>query len=145
MTAASGADVVAAARVQLGVPWVHQARLPGVAVDCIGLVICIARSLGLLPADWDIGGYSRAPDGLMLETADLHMHRLGAPELGAVVIVACERDPQHMGIVADYRHGGWSIIHASNAAQPARVVETRLMFTRAMSLCAYYRLPGVEV
>lgn len=128
----------------LGTPWQHQARLPGVAVDCIGLVICVARSLGMRSAEWDIGCYTREPDGLMLETADLHMQRLSGPELGAVVIVACEQEPQHMGIVGDYRHGGWSIIHATNAARPARVVETRLMFTRAMALRAYYRLPGVN-
>lgn len=137
-------DVVFAARAQLGVPWMHQARLPGVALDCVGLVIIVARGLGLVDQDLDIVGYSRTPDGRMLDLADMHMQRLAAPEIGAVVIVACEIEPQHMGIVGDYRHGGWSIIHATNAAYPARVIETRLMFTRAMSLRAYYRLPGVE-
>ena len=34
----TSADVVTAARGQIGVPWMHQARLPGVALDCAGLV-----------------------------------------------------------------------------------------------------------
>jgi cell wall-associated NlpC family hydrolase len=140
----TGADVVAAARAELGTPWMHQARLPGEALDCVGLVIVTARRLGLLPADWDVNGYGRHPDGTLLLQCDQHMQRIGAMELGAVVVVAITGEPQHMGIVGNYRHGGWSLIHAASNARPGRVIETRLMFHRAQQLQALYRLPGVS-
>ena len=69
------------------------------------------------------------------------MQRIDAFEEGAVLSLAIERDPQHMGIVALYRHGGWSIVHAASAA--GRVVETRLMFARNMTLRGIFRMPGV--
>ena len=143
MTTATAAEVVAMARGMLETPWMHQARLPGIAVDCAGLVICTARALLLVPADWDIGAYSRSPDGTLADICATHMTTIGEIELGAVLVVAVEREPQHLGIVADYRHGGWSLIHASSDAHPPRVVETRLMFARNMVLRGIYRMPGV--
>lgn len=139
----TGADIVAWARTQANVPWMHQARLPGQALDCVGLVICSARAHGLVAPDFDITGYSRAPDGRLLALCREHMVEIAEPEDGAVVVVATQREPQHMGILTPYRHGGWAIIHASNAARPARVIETRLMFSDTMQLQAYFRLPGV--
>lgn len=140
----SGADVVAAARAELGTPWMHQARLSGVAVDCAGLVIVTAKRLGLVPLAWDIADYGRLPDGTLLQRCDEHMQRISAMELGAVLVVAITGQPQHMGIVGDYRHGGWSMIHAASNARPGRVIETRLMFHRSQKLQAIYRLPGVS-
>lgn len=140
----TGAEVVAAARAELGTLWIHQARLPGVALDCAGLVIITARRLGLLPADWDIADYGRLPDGTLLHRCGQHMQRIHALELGAVLVVSITGEPQHMGIVGDYRHGGWSLIHAASNARPGRVIETRLMFHRAQQLQAVYRLPGVS-
>jgi cell wall-associated NlpC family hydrolase len=136
-------DVVRWARAQQGTPWRHQGRLPGVALDCAGLVICAARALGLVEADFDINGYSRNPDGTLLAGCDAHMQRIDEPELGAVVIVATQVEPQHVGLLGDYRHGGWSIVHAANAGDKPGVVETRLMFSRTLRLVAYYRLPGL--
>ena len=138
----TAADIVAVARAQIGTRWVHQGRLPGVALDCVGLVVHVGRATGLVAPDFDVNGYSRAPDGDMLNQAGLHLVRIDGPELGAVIVLATEVEPQHVGIVADYRHGGWSIVHASNAGV-ARVVETRLMFTRAMALRGYFRFPGI--
>ena len=137
----TGAEVVQAARGHMDTPWVHQGRTPGVALDCAGLVICVARQLGLVPADMDVNGYTRAPDGSMLAWCEAHMTRIPDLELGAVIVVVCDQQPQHMGIVADYRHGGWALAHATNAA--GRVVETRLMFARNLRLVAIYRMPGV--
>ena len=140
----TGDDVTAWARTQIDVPWMHQARLPGVALDCAGLVICCARSLGLVPNDWDINHYPRSPDGSMLSICDEHMTRIDRPENGCVIVIATIRDPQHLGILTPYRHGGWAIIHASNAGKPSRVIETRLLPSRTMRPIAYYRLPGIE-
>jgi cell wall-associated NlpC family hydrolase len=138
----TGADVVAAARLELGTKWVHQARAPGIALDCAGLVICTARRLGLVAAEFDVGGYSLVPDGSMLAWCERYMQTIEQLELGAVVALQVDKDPQHLGIVGDYRHGGYSIIHAASAA--GRVIETRLMFARNLILRGVYRLPGIE-
>lgn len=138
----TGADVVAEARRHIGTEWRHQGRLPGVALDCAGLVIVVARQLGVVPADFDVPGYSRNPDGSMLHWCDVHMTRIAALELGAVLVLQTDREPQHLGFVGDYRHGGHSIIHASSLT--GDVTETRLMFARNLVLRGVYRLPGVE-
>ncbi len=137
------ADVVAAARQHIGTPWQHQGRLPGVALDCAGLLIVVARELGLVPPDFDVNGYSRSPDGSMLDWCEANMRRIGEPELGAVLVLATSDEPQHLGIVGDYLHGGWSLIHANNSGDRPRVIETRLMFARNMQFRGAYRLPGV--
>lgn len=138
----TAADVVAAARAQMGVKWQHQARLPGEALDCAGLVICVARGLGLVPSDLDVNGYSRVPDGSMLRWCLQYMQPLAAPRAGAVLVGAWERHPQHMGIVADYRHGGHSLVHACSTA--GKVIETRLAREAAMRAVAVFWLPGVS-
>lgn len=136
------ADVVAEARTWIGVPWVHQHRSRQ-GVDCAGLIICVARDLGLLPADFDLNGYSRRPDGTLLAVCDEHMDRIdrSAMQPGDVLVVATEHDPQHMGILGDYRHGGLSLIHAASKA--GRVIETRLMFAANQKFRCGYALRGV--
>jgi cell wall-associated NlpC family hydrolase len=141
------ADVVAAARSHLETRWMHQQRLPGVALDCAGLVIVVARQLGMVPDDFDIGGYGREPDGRMLALCEKYMQPLAHLEAGAVIVLQTDKDPQHLGILAPHplqaeRPGLWNIIHASQHA--GRVVETRLMFSRNFRLRGIFRLPGVE-
>lgn len=138
------AAVVQAARAWLGTPYHHQARLKSTGCDCIGLVIGVSRELGLVPACFDICGYSRMPDGknLMAQAAE-HMTHINWEDArpGDVVVVSFDAEPQHFGILGDYRHGGLSIIHA--ASNTGRVIETRLMFSAAMQFVAAFELPGV--
>jgi len=65
MTAA--ADIIAAARACLETPFVHQGRLPGQALDCAGLIIQVAKTLGLEHVDHS--GYARLPGNGLLESA----------------------------------------------------------------------------
>ena len=134
-------QVVAAARTHLGARWMHQARLPREAMDCDGLVILVARELGIVAPDFDVNAYSRVPDGTMQAVCDQHMQRIAEPELGAVLLLQPYDQPQHMGIVGDYRHGGHSLIHADSLR--GRVVESRWLAFRNMKLVGAYRLPGV--
>jgi cell wall-associated NlpC family hydrolase len=142
------ADVVRCAREYIGTPWVHQHRSRGVAIDCAGLVICVARDLGLVDADFDITGYGRTPDGTLLGACDGALQRIEREVLqpGDVLALSFTGDPQHLAIVGDYAHGGLSIIHARNTGQPAssRVVENRLMWARNLRFVAAYALPGVQ-
>ena len=128
------------ARQYLGTPYAHQARLKGVAVDCVGLLICVAREAGKVPADFDITGYLRTPDGfsLMRHLADwfdpIAREQMGP---GDFVCVAYDKFPHHVGVIGDYVHGGLSIIHADS--KRGHVTETRLMFTDAMRFVAAFR------
>ena len=53
-------QIVAAARLWLGVPWRHQGRTRQ-GVDCAGLVVLVGRALGL--SDYDTSAYGRRPAG----------------------------------------------------------------------------------
>jgi cell wall-associated NlpC family hydrolase len=137
-------DVVACARSWLGTPFHHQARLRSVGVDCAGLVIGVARELGFVPEDFDVGGYGRLPDGKsLMECCCCHMEPVGADVMlpGDVLVVTYDQAPQHLGVLGDYRHGGLSLIHAASRA--GRVIETRLMFSRSMRFVGAFRFPGV--
>lgn len=58
-------DVVTRARALLGTPWHHQGRLPGVGLDCIGIVVCIAHARGYF--EFDDTNYGRNPTDDRLE------------------------------------------------------------------------------
>ena len=142
----SGGDVVACARTWLGTPFQHQQRSKGLAVDCAGLVIGVARELGLVEPEFDVTHYPRQPDGVsLLRWCEEYMLRIEQPAMqpGDVVVVAFDTRPQHLGIVGNYRHGGLSMIHAYEHAMVHKVVEHRLMFSTSMQFCAAYRLHGV--
>lgn len=145
-THANRAQVVAKAREWLGTPYHHQARLRAVGVDCIGLLIGVCRELGLVEPSFDVQGYSREANGIRLMTeAQQRMVEVerSAMQAGDVIVTAFHGVPHHFGILADYRHGGFSIIHAHSGAEPARVIETRLLLSDSMQFVAAFTLPGV--
>lgn len=141
------AAVVAEAREWLGTPYHHQARLKGVGVDCAGLVIGVARALGIVGADMDVTGYSRRPDGTsMLAHCDAWMQHVpfDALQPGDVIVLRIEDDPQHMAIAGDYVHGGLSMIHSLDRSNGrGSVIEHRLDDSFRSRLVAAYALPGV--
>ena len=137
--------VVAAARDWIGTPFHHQARLKAVGVDCIGLVIGVGRELDMVPRDFDVTGYSRYPDGrslMAMAREKMTWVTLDQMQIGDVVVVGFDKLPQHFGIIGDYRHGGFSIIHAASAY--GKVIEQRLMFSKAMFFVAAFQLPGID-
>jgi cell wall-associated NlpC family hydrolase len=141
------ADIVRVARSYVGTQFHHAARLPGVGMDCAGVVICAGRALGIWPQDFDVPPYTEQPDGTLLDLCDQHLVRISRAVMmpGDVIVLRIAEEPQHLGIVGDYRHGGLSIIHASNAKSvvPPRVIETRLMFARNQRFVAAYAFPGI--
>lgn len=113
------ADIVAAARAYLGVRWHHQGRNRA-GIDCIGLVIAVARDLGI--STYDITDYGRIPDGRRLRNemaSQLVPARAMPPEPGDVLLMRFERNPIHAGIVTER-----GMIHAY--ANMRRVVEHRI-------------------
>lgn len=139
------AEVVAEARTWIGTNYAHQQRTKGVAVDCAGLVIGVARNLGLVAPDFDIGGYPRQPDGTMLIRCEELMTRvpMNRMDVGDVAVMTFEVEPCHFAILGDYHAGGLTAIHALlRRGGSGKVVEHRLD-ARLARVVAVYRLPGV--
>jgi len=116
--------LVTAARALLGVRWRHEGRsLNG--LDCVGLLICAGRAVGLLPTGFDVRGYPRRPrDHTLIKRLAEFCDRVpvAAMAMGdAVAFVGSERLPCHVGLVS--RRGGArpGLIHASE--EIGRVVE----------------------
>lgn len=119
--------IVAAARACLGTPWVHQGRRPGVGLDCVGLLVAIARALGV--AHVDLRAYPRDPTGVLVPTLRRSLVELPlamVPQLGDVVVFRIRREPQHVAVIVDRagcRHGSRNMVHALRDTPVSRVVE----------------------
>lgn len=138
-------EIVAVARETLGTPYGYQQRVNGLAMDCAGVPIFVANRLGITVE-------TRANYGLVPQPAaareildnTLVRVRIADMQPGDVAWIRFEREPQHIGIVGDYVHGGLSLIHAYNGAGPKRVTEHRLDPTWMARIVAVWRFPGVE-
>lgn len=109
------ADVISEARSWIGTPYAHQHRVKDHGVDCVGLLIGVCRNLGLVAPDFDVNAYPPKPDGntLLARCNDLmDPVREDLIRPGHVLLIAFKRDPHHLGILGDYLHGGFSLIHA---------------------------------
>jgi NlpC/P60 family putative phage cell wall peptidase len=101
VSALRGAAVVEQARAYLGTPFEHQGRLKGVGIDCAGLVIGVARDLGIEYRDVD--GYARIPSGgELVRELERQMDRvpLAGVGIGDVLVLRIQHDPQHLAIVS---------------------------------------------
>lgn len=137
-------DIVAEARKWLGTNFHHQGRIKKCSTnkggcDCIGLVIGIIRDLELpstfkrkngetIPLyDFDYTNYSAQPSGAkMLELIGQHFTPIDISDAvpGDLMVFRFGSNPQHVGVVGDYVHGGLSIIHTYASAN--KVVEHHL-------------------
>ena len=109
---ATAAAMIAAARECLDTPFHHLGRQPGVAMDCVGLVLVALAAAGLHPVGPRT--YSRHPDGrtlfrLMRGALGAEVEPGGAVEdtPGAVLGFAMRGQPCHVGVRTD-----WGLIHA---------------------------------
>lgn len=129
--------IVACARSWAGTRFHHQGRLKktathGGGVDCLGLLVGVARELALkdrqgrLLFQHDEPDYSHYPDteklrrklaALLTEIPQAEM------QLGDILLLDTAGSPQHLAIVTDYADG-IGIIHAY--AQARKVVEHAL-------------------
>lgn len=142
------AAIVAEARDWIGTRWQHQASLKGVACDCIGLVAGVARALGIgAAAEFDstpnLKTYGRQPDpDVLLAGCDRLLDRidLADTDLGDVLVMKFETEPQHFGIVS--RVDPPYMIHA--LAQARKVVEHRIDGIWLSRILRTYRFRGVD-
>lgn len=128
-------QVVDAARAWLGTPFHHQGRAIEVGVDCAGVVVGVARALGIEVED--VAGYGREPHRRLLEQQlERQLLRVPAPKMGDVLLMRFAADPQHVAICA-----GETIIHAYSSV--GRCVEHRYADVWRRRTVAVYRFPGV--
>ena len=131
-------QIVQEARKWVGTPFVHLGRRRGLGIDCAGLVLCIARDLGL--ADWleAYSTYSRQPVGdEVLRACRERLQEKQRIEPGDVIVFRNPRSACHAAIASDK-----GIIHAH--AGIGRVVETALDAKWRKRIAGIFSLPGVE-
>lgn len=112
----SAQEVIQHARSMLGVRWRHLGRKTW-AVDCAGLVILSLEAAGW-PRVESPDSYGREPwDDTLRKTLVKNLgSRVSGEYLpGDIALVRWgDSEPSHVGIIADYKWGGLSIIHAQN-------------------------------
>jgi cell wall-associated NlpC family hydrolase len=99
-------DIVTEARSWLGVSFRHQGRDSN-GIDCVGLPIVIARTLGLLPKDFDTSVYGRLPTGEIIQRLQAVCHQSPVIKVGSIIVIAWSKIAAHTAI-----YTGESMIHA---------------------------------
>jgi cell wall-associated NlpC family hydrolase len=128
---------VAAAKSYIGTPFHHQGRLPGVGLDCAGVVVCAAAACGMDIRD--VRGYGRVPAGGMLEQAVLdHCDLVPLNEIrsGDIMLFCFLREPQHLAV---FDNG--MLIHAYSSV--GKVVENSFDDVWRSRLRGCYRLKAM--
>ena len=114
--------LISVARGYIETPFAHQGRLPGIALDCAGLIICAAIDSGLNAND--VKGYSSEPDGRSLQSTEW--------KPGDLLLMKFYRDPRHVALWT-----GETIIHANNVDK--KVIEQHIDKRIRHQVVAAYR------
>jgi len=127
-------NVIAAARGCLGTPFHHQGRMPGVGLDCIGLIVVALRQAGMEIQD-NIT-YARQPSAAQLqqELDDHGFIRVEAMQPGDILLFRFNRAPQHVALCTESNR----MIHAY--APTGKVVECGIGTSWQNRMCGIYRL-----
>ncbi len=111
--------IISAARACLGTPFIHQGRVPGVGLDCAGLIVIAARAAGITLHTPHAYAYPAAGD----QVVD-YLGRQLAPAscviAGTVLLFRLGGQPQHLALATSDS----TMIHAY--APAGRVVETTI-------------------
>lgn len=142
------AEIVAAARSQVGVRTQHQAAVKDVACDCIGLLLIVAGMLGMsevtaFKRDLRFNAYSRPPNPrLMVAACDAYLDRIIPSQAlpGDIALGRVEKEPQHFGIISSIDPA--YMIHAYS--QVGRVTENRIDDNWRAKVLRMYRFRGIS-
>jgi len=138
-------EVVAIARETVGTRYQHQQRVNGLALDCAGVPVFVGLRLGVKFDD--VTNYGRLPmPNEVRKALEANMIRVRKEDMqfGDVAWIKFQAEPQHFAIIGDYKHGGFSLIHAYNGSGLNKVVEHRLDEQWLARIVAVWRFPGVE-
>lgn len=98
-------DLITAARSFVGTKFHHGGRLPGVGLDCIGVIVCAAGACGLLHRD--VAAYPLRPNGELTTQLNAQLVRVPHATAGDVLLMAFSDEPHHVALFT-----GQTIIHA---------------------------------
>jgi len=131
---ASAGELITAARAYDKVPFRHQGRSRQ-GLDCIGLIVCAARDIGIdLPDRHD---YARDPaDDSLAHGMDEAMIPLVRPEPGAVALIRFANSVRHVALITPER-----MIHVWDLV--GRVVEHGWHPWFQVRTARLYRIPGI--
>jgi cell wall-associated NlpC family hydrolase len=150
----SRAALVAEARSWVGVPFRHQGRSRE-GVDCAGLLVVVARAVGLEAPDG--ADYPKRPDGAALRRV-LAEHlvqraRIADARPGDVALIrgappAGRSRPCHLAWVGEDGRGRLTLIHAAAAGDPGtagegRVIEHGITGEWRARIVSVWTVPGV--
>jgi cell wall-associated NlpC family hydrolase len=129
-------EISKAALAMLGTPFHAQGRLPGVGLDCVGVVVCVARALGV--AHSDVAAYPMRPNGMLRPLLEAQLVRVyREPREGDVLLMSFAGEPHHVAVMVD----GGRIVHAYATVRKC-VVQAYNDYWRA-KVRAVYEFPGV--
>ena len=126
------------ARSYIGTPFHHQGRLPGVGLDCAGVVVCAAKECRVIIEDQQ--NYASTPTNGMLERAVVaHCESIQLADVmsGDLMLFRFLREPQHLAV---YDSG--MLIHAYSAV--GKVVLNSFDSAWRKRLVGCYRLRGAN-
>ncbi len=115
-------QVMAIARKYVGTPWHHQGRVIGVGIDCIGLLVCVAKEMGFQLQD--VVGYPLEPNGTLDNNLYEQMDAVDIIKPASIGMFWTQQKDkaQHIAIFTDY-----GLIQAHLGSD--NVIETR--YTKA--------------
>ena len=143
----SRADIVKIARGHVGTRYAHLGRAPGVALDCIGLLVVTLREAGLTHvANHDVLGYHRRPTGnelvTVLSKALLPGDEPRIASVGAFWITDPSR-PTHVAIFA--KHPAIDALSIIHSYVPARKVAENVYDAYWQYRLAHlFEIPGLD-
>lgn len=137
-----GKDIIKVAKTYIGTPFHHLGRVKNHGIDCVGIILCIAKELNIplvIHSDFERYG-RRTRQRSLLEYMDEQFIRLKTKQLGAILVSWYNertKEPSHLGIVTDI-----GIIHTSGGL--GVVMEEYWSVKWDEQVIAYYKYPGVK-
>lgn len=102
-----GEDIVAEAQTWIGTPFHHGGRVKNVGADCLGIIVGVAKSLGL--AHKDRAAYPLRANGTLQPELDRQLLRIPISDRmpGDILLMTFDNQPHHVAFFC-----GEFIIHA---------------------------------
>lgn len=126
--------LIAAARESLGTRFRHQGRSAQHGVDCVGLIIVAARSVGMALEDTLVYGRQPQPGDFFRYIERNQMVPVTSQRLGDVGLFDFGAGPQHAALFTQT-----GLIHAYAPAR--KVIEHGFRAPWPQQLCGVYRFP----
>ena len=133
-------DIIKAGRKLVGSPFMHQGRIPEFGLDCAGLMVCLAESLGYTPADMLSYGINPSTE-LLLWGLDSQPFLTKASIMdrrpGDILVMRFRSRSQHLALFT-----GSTIIHAYY--QVSQVAEHNLSDEWLNRISHNYRFKDID-